>query len=172
MLFMMFSSIIGTIAFYGNNYQPWWWLGFNMKAGCENSYKNYPLLERSYFVQVYIMINMGYRLTKTYQDLFETKKQNDFFQQMLHHAIVIMLFIGCYLMNFVTCGMVIVYAFDTTDIWVCASRLSSELKFKLGIKVFSILMLISWWYIRIICFPIMYYLNFRYYPSQVIPNWD
>jgi len=76
---------------------------------------------------------------------------------MLHHAITIMLFVGNYYLNFMTAGMVTVYGFDTTDIWVCASRLSSELKHSLGIKIFSSLMLISWWYIRIICFPIMYY---------------
>lgn len=74
MCFMILSSIIGTIAFYGNDYQPWWWLGFNLSAKIENSYKNYPLLEETYFLKAYIMINFGYRLMKTYQDIFEVKK--------------------------------------------------------------------------------------------------
>lgn len=71
---MILSSFIGTIAFYGNEYQPWWWLGLNLNAKIENSYKNYPLLEGTYFLKVYIMINFGYRLMKTYQDIFEVKK--------------------------------------------------------------------------------------------------
>ena len=76
------------------------------------------------------------------------------------------------MLNFMNAGITCVYAFDTTDIWVCASRLSSELRYKHGVKVYSMLMLITWWYIRVFAFPIMYYLNFRYYSYNSIPNWE
>jgi len=46
------------------------------------------------------------------------KRRKDFLEMLLHHGVTFILFTGAYVVNYVSIGMLVVYALDFNNIWV------------------------------------------------------
>jgi hypothetical protein len=46
------------------------------------------------------------------------KRKKDFLEMLLHHGVTLVLFTGAFVINYVSVGMLVVYALDFNNIWV------------------------------------------------------
>lgn len=88
---------------------------------------------------------------------FLTTRRNDFVEMALHHIVTIYLYSGCYLMNSMDIGAVIVFLHDIADITTPFCKTLSETIYKKMTIAFFITNAVVWGYTRNFVFPWIIY---------------
>lgn len=73
---------------------------------------------------------------------------------LLHHGVTLVLFTGAFVINYVSVGMLVVYALDFNNIWVHQCKSLGGTKLDGLVNFFGVIMWISWLYCRLIAMPI------------------
>jgi very-long-chain ceramide synthase len=109
-------------------------------------YKGYPLIEHVDGIKYFFLATLGYHLYRTYDQLSATTRHKDFVEMLLHHALTAILYTGSYLMNNISIGMLVVYACDTTDMFVHFAKGLSCSTFKKSCNFFGLGMWMCWFW--------------------------
>jgi hypothetical protein len=115
-------------------------------------------------LKIYNQITFGYHIMKTYEDIFETKRSNDYVQLIYHHLLTILLYVGTYKLNYLGVATIIIYALDLSDLFISLSRIFIETNLKIFTIIFGVMMFFVFMYCRTIVFPLFFYYGMHYYP--------
>ena len=127
-------------------------------------YINYPIQEYSFLLKAFNQITFGYHLMKTYQDIFEVERSNDFVQLMFHHILTIFLYVGTYKLNYLAVASLIIYTLDFGDLFISLSRIFIETHYKIFTIIFGVAMFFIFMYCRLVVYPLFAYYGFHYNP--------
>lgn len=118
--------------------------------------KDYPLHVPPKGLKYYYLGTMGYHLySLVYHAL--AKARNDFIEMFLHHSVTIFLYGFSYYGNFTVAGSIIMYLHDIADIFTSGVRAFTETNCNRTSAFFGIMMTISWFYTRLVVYPIVIY---------------
>ena len=76
---------------------------------------------------------------------------------LLHHGVTLVLFTGAFIINYVSIGMLVVYALDFNNIWVHQCKSLGGTKLDWLVNAFGVTMWVSWLYCRLIAMPTFIY---------------
>jgi hypothetical protein len=119
-IYYLITFVLGAILLQQSDFLPWYLGGMSKDQGLENLYANYPLIAHPKYMSSFFFANLGLHLLRTFQ-LVTTpveKRKKDFLEMLLHHGVTLVLFTGAFVINYVSVGMLVVYALDFNNIWV------------------------------------------------------
>lgn len=108
--------------------------------------------EGIFYIREYFVIQLGYHLHSLIVHV-AGKIRNDFMEMLLHHSITVMLVSLAYLMNYLPMSLLILYSHDISDAFVSYTRFFVDTDFKKLTFLSYMLLMISWFYTRLIVFP-------------------
>lgn len=115
----------------------------------------------------YAMIQLGYHLGETVTHVFFEKRQNDFYEMLLHHLCTLFLLLCMTFSNFLAIGCVINLLHDVSDILTCAIKICSSTIYDNLTLLNFVAMTCVWFYFRNI---ILSYMVFRIWTETAYPE--
>jgi len=85
------------------------------------------------------------------------KRGKDFLEKVFHHGVTFILFTGAYVVNYVSIGMLVVYALDFNSIWTRQCISLAGTKYDNLVNVLGVVMWLTWLYCRLIAMPVVIY---------------
>ena len=86
---------------------------------------------------------------------------------LLHHSTTFILFTGAYVINHVSIGILVVYTIDFCNIWVHWAKALAGTKFDNVNLINGAMMLIWWFYCRLVAFPSFIYKGVYVLPGKI-----
>lgn len=114
--------------------------------------KQFPYYVWPDTLKYYYLGTMGFHLFSMIQHTAH-KARNDFMEMALHHGSTLFLYALSYYLNRVECGAIIMYLHDWADIPCSFVRCFSETVFVAPALISAALMVVFWFYTRLIVFP-------------------
>ena len=118
--------------------------------------RDYPVHPFPLSVKIYYLGTMGYHFYSLLYHAF-AKARNDFIEMFLHHSVTILLYGFSYYCSFTVSGAIIMYLHDIADVFTSGIRAFAETTYSKISVFFAIMMTVSWFYTRILVFPLVIY---------------
>jgi len=100
------------------------------------------------------MASLGYHIHSTIYHVFLVERRSDFHQMVLHHVVTLWLMILSFLEGHIRIGTMIVFINDIPDILVYSTKMLGDTVYVKTSILSYILLTISYFYFRLIVFPI------------------
>lgn len=165
--YYVITFILGTVLLQNSDFLPWY-LGGNQVNGQDlsNLMNNYPLISHPKYMNSFFFANLGFHMMRFFQliALPVDKRRKDFLEMLLHHGATFILFTGAYVINYVSIGMLVVYAIDFNNIFVHICKSLAGTTYENTTNFIGMIMWITWVYCRLIAMPCFIYMgNFVYF---------
>jgi hypothetical protein len=95
--------------------------------------------------------------------IFFAERLSDWEEMMLHHIATSCLYFGYIFSNHQGIGAVIAFLHDIADIWATAAKGFNSTKYNTGAVICFVIMVITWFYTRLVVLPLVIYSIFTEY---------
>ncbi|KAL7716347.1 Protein ASC1 [Entamoeba marina] len=149
--YFVITAPLGVFLFRNEDWMPSALFGKG-KSDLSLLWENFPFVPKVNFLLFYYCYQLGYH---SHSLLFHicSKPRNDYFENLLHHIVTVMLIVFSYVNNCGRIGILVMILHDIVDVTVYATKATTDLKNQIPTHFLFVFLLITYFRFRLWVLP-------------------